>query len=626
MLNRKSWLLKTAFCNTDKPCSRDALSMLAIGGLLYTAMNAFIVFAMPRMSLPFFLQRTWGIDAVKYLPLPLVAGIFSISVLVCVPFVNRNIVRSIDSLVSMNWPAGRKKAIFAVLSVLSIGFFYLLKSKYAFLGDSYLRIDDVVSNRFLITEFGTIFTLHSLYLALHWLFNWDGKAIFVLVSCLCGGAFTYFSLQTADALGKSRFEKAVIFCFYISSGFIQLFCGYVETYPLAVTFLAAFILSSIQWIKNTGTVITPIVCLTAAILCHLLSVLFVPSFLFILIVKGLSSERLRHRRTLAGLLSILCITVICTFSIDMIVKNTYPLFSTSGKGMTLFSFVHSWEFLNGMLLSCGIGLFLLFVLCALCFVKKIKMDVSKQFLLVASVFSITGVFILRLDLGSLDWDVISVSSIVINLCAITVLFDYGRTTSFPSLFKNISITACVFMALHTASFVLVNASDASIKRMKSICLSDPSDLIKSRIPETHLSWIFSRNGLDKESNALLRTAYLNNPKNPRAEYYYANLLINSNVEFDSAFSILMHSCARVPYYMPSHKLAIKIYLNQGNLDSASKYIERVYRIYCVNPMMLSPYISRDELIRYFTVLAQVKTRNNKSEAGKILRTISGMTS
>ena len=133
-------------------------------------------------------------------------------------------------IVHKHIPVSRKEVYFIGISIVSVVLFSMFNMKYAFLGDGLLRLDNVVKNKILLNESGTIFIMHLFYSAAHNVFSLNDSALLKLFSNMCGGLFIYTTLHIADLLGKSVFEKIAFFynvCpLWYPSAFLRI-CGSV---------------------------------------------------------------------------------------------------------------------------------------------------------------------------------------------------------------------------------------------------------------------------------------------------------------------------------------------------------------------------------------------------------------
>ena len=113
------------------------------------------------------------------------------------------------------------------------------------MGDGYFKLENLASGHITRTEPLDGIFHHQLYLLLTALFpNADPSLAYTVPSVVCGGAFIFLILVLADLLGKTSFQKVLIFSLLVTLGSTQLFFGYVESYTTLLVAVTLFTLLS----------------------------------------------------------------------------------------------------------------------------------------------------------------------------------------------------------------------------------------------------------------------------------------------------------------------------------------------------------------------------------------------
>jgi hypothetical protein len=258
----------------------------------FVLLHFLFLFIFPHIfNVPQIFERMWGFHFITYFSFPVIAIFYALALSLCVPFFANLLVESTTHWVTGDFRkllASRKEIIFILIALGTIPLFCLCNAKYGLLGDNLLRVGNVVDNKILPDERGSILILHGVYKLLHGYFYIDGLGSFRMFSNLCGGVFIYLSLRIADELGRTFFEKVIVFLSYISFATIQHFCGYIEVYGCTVMMLTGYLYTSIRCINGKVRLVVPVLCLVLAVWCHLVSLMFVPSIFWSFMRQGLN--------------------------------------------------------------------------------------------------------------------------------------------------------------------------------------------------------------------------------------------------------------------------------------------------------------------------------------------------
>lgn len=479
-----------------------------------------------------------------------------------------------------------------------------------------MKVAHVLEKRLLYNEFGAIYLLHYFYKSLNYLFGFDGKTALVLYSCLSGGLFVLFALFIADELGRTFYQKSSIFLFVVSFGTIQQFCGYIEVYALVSVISAIYIYFSILYINDKVNIILPVLVIFGGSLCHLASMMFIPSLIFLFYAKVLWKAPLfRKKQTI--LLTIFFFLV----AIYLLLKRyasplVLPILKTPDVNFTLFSFTHFWEFFNSQVLASGMGLFLIITLVFIAIRKKAKINLLLWFLGMASLFPLCAIFTFDAILGSADWDILSFPCIVYNVMAIYLLFYlFGEKEQIGNLKYAVTILI-TFMFLHTLPWLLINASDKSIERIQEIVETDPGTYYIGHPPSMVLAELFRLNGLENESLRMFKEAYENYPRDIRAQYNYASALLRKH-DLDTALPILENLYDNYPFYSPPIGALAAVYESQKETDKLIAVLRRLFELYKHQREFVTDYYSRDKLVQLFSLFEDSLLRQYGSDSDEL---------
>ncbi len=132
----------------------------------------------------------------------------------------------------------------------------------------------------------------------------NGLPAVVATSCLSGGVFAAASYLFADAVGRDRAEKIILFLGGVLAGYSVMFLGYVETTQVELATMALFFAAA-AWALRPAAAATNLwrtaVAISAASLvfmAHGAGVLILPAFIYLLVTArgGIEDERGRYLR------------------------------------------------------------------------------------------------------------------------------------------------------------------------------------------------------------------------------------------------------------------------------------------------------------------------------------------
>jgi tetratricopeptide (TPR) repeat protein len=595
----------------DRPEGRNssgnnsaAIPITCVASIVLISLHAIFSFLLPAVTGGPFFKRTWGFDALRYFPLPCIAAFYLIALLVALPPVNRALWRVIDSLYAVlrtKFPPLNRHLAIALFCLATVPVFWAMHSKYALLGDNFLRVINMERGDFLRDECGTIYLLHYFYKLLNLFVPVGAYRAMQIFTYLTGGVLVFLVIKIADEAGIGRFEKIAIVVFYPLFGTIQHFCGYIEDYASAVVLIVAYFYTAQRSLKGRLSPWVTGCMLLVAIVDHLIACMLVPSFIYVLFECRLKKIRFfRDYRAWFGMGLIAATALFIPFK-DFILPRLYPFVRQGDGRMTLFSLIRIREFLNGVTLSSGIGL----ILCVACLCsalrKKITLTPFLNFLIIASVCSAGFLFAFDEHFGSGDWDVYSFSAVPINLLAILLFLHQSREGGRADFRRFAALILIVFLALHTIPWVLVNATDRSIKRIKDVYLTDPATSYLTNPAPMRLGIVFRNNGLPRESDSMFRRAFEIHPEDPRNVYNYIGDLELSN-ELDKALRLNDTLTRKNPDYYLGLKNLFNLASKKGDNTLAFQALVRIFNAYLDNPHAITGRCDPNDLSQDFSML------------------------
>lgn len=423
--------------------------------------------------------RSWGINHLHFLPdefiwIFLAAGLCSIA-LFFEPM--RSTASRLFHEAGYIMDDGRHKW-WLVISLLSLLFFWLLRMPTNLLGDGYTVINNIGGNPPVIfkwSEVGAIKVVHFVSGLLPFEGTELGVYAYAIVSVLSGGVAVFFFLGIAYESAEDRQHRLLIFCLLIFSGWMLLFFGYAENYPILWPFVTAYIYFSLRHIKLKNNLLIPTLLLLVALVLHLQILFFLISYLSLIIARGWGQRMYGQFRMIFKAIIVimgLALLVLFVFKYQSALEfriHFLPL--VTGRPATpdyaLISLTHILDILNEMILLIPLWPLLIFLgwrrLC------KSGRDPINRFLLYFSLGGGILLFILdpRLGMGR-DWDLFALA----GLAPMIMLVRNTHKLNLPSpSYAGISCLALVLMF----PFFAVNLSyQPSIEYMKSMLRLDQS--------------------------------------------------------------------------------------------------------------------------------------------------------
>jgi hypothetical protein len=357
----------------------------------------------------------------------------------------------------------KKYLLFMLAGLFFIPLFWALRTKLFLLGDGYFKLENLPVGRIHLTELLDGVLHHQLYRLLTGISpGMDPSLTYTIPSVLCGGVFVFLILILSDLLGKTTFQKILIFSLLLLLGSIELFFGYVESYTFLLVGLTLFILFSILFVQGKRSVIFSFLALAFSMGIHVSAIVLVPSFLYIIFRKWKNSpDKQPDILSLLSLWGCLALIFLAIWKVFFMpgegnrFEQFLPLVTTPQSNFTMFCGAHFGELVNQLLLVSPVGMILfLFSLYPTLKFKYFK-DPVLNFLLISSFSGLFLIFIYNSRWGSADWDLRSFPGIFLTLFGTLAFIRWG---SGWRRFKNYGLILMAVSLFHTLPWILVNAS------------------------------------------------------------------------------------------------------------------------------------------------------------------------
>ncbi len=533
---------------------------LSIGGAALIIAHILFVFILPGHLEPAFVfARTWGFHFIAYYSKVCRIFIYALLFLSLLPWVSNHVMNAGRLVYNLLSGQGRKQTIFFVLSLASIPVFIAFKCKYGLLGDNFIRVADIVNNRYIDWhDTGIVFALHYFYLTLHGLFNTGGAQALAISTYICGALYVYFAALIADELGTGPFRKVAIFAALTASGVMQLFFGYLEITPQVYTLLAIHLYAVIRYLKERCSVFFPGLTLAFATFCCLAGLFFVPAFAYAVWSRTAEKKPLLRKPWVIGL-SLAFITCLAWYPARRwIIPDCFPLTPQPNNPMAMFSARHFWEYFNGLTLGIGVSVILIPVLLGYSLLKHRAFDGITRFLAVEFLAVAACTFVFNEILGSSDADIYSFPGIIGPLFAMSALLVLFDKQPMHHAARQGAFIFVLFMLMHTTLYIGINASEKSIKRYEDILLTDPASYYIGHPAPLTMSIAYADNGLVSQQIKIARKGCTLYSEDARMYNSLANGLIEADM-IDSAFTIYDQIYDKFPDYIFPFKLMYQAY-------------------------------------------------------------------
>ncbi len=409
----------------------------------------------------------WGLDFLVYMPLT-VRGIFILlAILLFIPGFHRQIGSWVDAFPIALWDGGRRVWVTRTLAVLlAFAAFIALSSARHFLGDGYHLIKELDAGTWKEPHRAPL--TYAAIRALHHAGNslWQtAENTHRVYSYVAGVLYVVLVFPVAGTFGKNKLEKSIVLAFLLTTGYMQLFFGYVENYALYMPGLLLYLLAGLRTLQHRLPLFVPALLLGMLLALHQAFAVFGPSLLY------LAYRVYHHRQDIVRPWKNAAVTVaaLCCAPLSMALflalsgvgfeayagrmggRNFLPIFAQPGIEVQyrIFSISHVLHYLNQQLLAAPAACIALFLVR--------REDLRRQpFLAICTVVSLLFTFIANPESGAArDWDIFSLPALPLTLWAASAFLN--RMPDRPQLFHG-AFLLCGSAVLHTLLWIALNAN------------------------------------------------------------------------------------------------------------------------------------------------------------------------
>lgn len=400
----------------------------------------------------------WGLDLLGYVPGQLISvfllGTAVIALLSCWPAAIRRL--TLDP-----WSPGGRGWCARLLVVGAAGIFFVTwRSQVHLLGDGYLMLRELAM---LVDRTGNeplaLWLVAKLYAALP---GFDAEAVYQLCSYSAGIVYVSLALVMAAVLSSERENRWLVLAVLMTAGYVQLFCGYIETYPPLFSGALLYLLSGVYTLHGRLPLWITSSVLALLMTYHFIAITLVPSLLLVAWLGWQRGYLSRWYQVFGGFAvgPLVVLVVLYGVGVDLFAYATglrgghlLPFFADPDytQAYGVLNGLHLLDLINVQLLAApAVVLVLLGVRGA---VRKKGRD-EQRFFALAGLSCLAFTALANPEIGAFrDWDVLAFPALPLSLWAACGLMR--------SNVKRGRWLICGAAALHTFSWVSVNADAAA---------------------------------------------------------------------------------------------------------------------------------------------------------------------
>jgi tetratricopeptide (TPR) repeat protein len=545
-----------------------------------TGIGCFLLILIHLIASYFPKERLWGLNLLYFLP-PLWKWILVIAaILILMPQVNKAVGGFWNSFHSFKKSKvkSRWRYLRYILFSLAGGVvFWIFRVKTYLLGDSFLRARAI--------NLGGVFSNFTepldfyLHMKISLLLGWDAFRTYAFLSVLAGVIFLFLCQLFADIFGKDNKERWFIILIILTLGSNQLFFGYVESYTLVYVAIFLFIFLSFRYLENKSAILLPVLAFFLALSLHLLSLVLLPSLLYLIYQKRVKrpvTANVKQGRgwiilTIAVILVVAGGTILLQhFNPDRKGLGYYLIFPLGGNQSyySIFSASHLLDLVNHQLLITPIGI-MIGLISILYFWRKIDFkDRIFRFLLILSVCSLAYAFFMDPKLGyPRDWDLFAFTGLGYTILGIYIFIQGGKEIKSKD-FRYVTLALLLASLVSTIPWIYVNASEKkSAERIEYLL---DLDMERSPSGRENLAIYYEQKEewqkeIDQWQKAIAITGSARYMDNLAAAYF-------NNQQYDLALKELEMSLKVDSTFHFTHYGLAEIYIQMGrNEEAISEY-------------------------------------------------------
>jgi tetratricopeptide (TPR) repeat protein len=419
----------------------------------------------------------WGLHFLAFFPTWVTAVFLVVGVMFLIlAFSGTAASRSGQRITALDfWAPGRGSLARSWLLVLvASALFILFRSATHLLGDGYVYLRELP----LVEASGRVRAGHepgSLRLVAaihHYLISHIDSpvAAYRIYSVAAGGLYVLLTVKTARAVAGTLAGRFLTLVLLLIPGYLQLFCGYVETYALIMSATLLYLWLGLQALAASRSFWLPAAILGLSLPLHFSMVALLPSLLVLLWLRGRPPNRAGRLPDWLGLslLPLVAVATLWLLGFDLRaylaeLRNSHllPLRSDPDfyQPYQLLSWSHLGDLLNLLVLVAPAVV--------MAFPVLLRRDTWRGdrslFLLSAVVPGLFMVGLVNPEIGAFrDWDLLALPAVPLTLwTAVAMVNHLDRDPNWERL----ALIVCGAAALHSALWIGVNARpEAAVAR------------------------------------------------------------------------------------------------------------------------------------------------------------------
>ena len=557
---------------SDADQNKSVLIPVAVLAVLLWGLH-FLPFLFPQ-------ARLWGFNHLLFLPLPftfayLFCGLL-LTVVVLFPSL-RNLAARWFETISGLFMGDRYCKRWLLFAVLTLPLFWFLRLTLFVLGDSFAVISNIGGKLPVVYKWSEMGAVYAAYLVSK-LLPFTGLKLgaysYGFISILSGSVAVYFFLAIAYELGRDSTERFFIFCLSIFAGWMFLFFGYAENYPILWPFITGYIYFSIRCLTRKGSLITPAVFLAAVLILHLQGLFFLASFTVLVYYRVAGSSFYRKYKNILWSVTLMAIpaggALFVKLYRESLELRLYIMPFLNGRPATpdywLVSPTHLADIGNQLLLLVPV-IPILIVLNRRGW-RNIIYDKINQFLLWFSLGGLFFLFIIEPKLGmGRDWDLFALSGLapMLLLTRNICLSDSVRKKIYPIL----TVLSLILVLPFLTTYLRYQPAVDGYKYLLNL------DLPRSRSGIGILRDMYKTAGDTAPADSLEQVLVDAFPAHTLVPKAFALI---EEARYDEAMDIVDSIARYEPYSVELMNLRGTIYYRQGKYDSALPDMEKAARM------------------------------------------------
>jgi tetratricopeptide (TPR) repeat protein len=535
----------------------------------------FLPFAMPE-------GRLWGFNHLLFLPSFYTVGYAVLAGLGLLSFITplRTRLSSVIERWGEAYLASERRSVWLVVALAGAALFWFLRVPLPLLGDSATVINNVGSNLPVIlkwTEIGSIKVASVLASLIPVQGIERGEIAYALLSVLSGTACLFFFFLIVRELVADTALRVLAFGICVTGGWMLLFFGYTENYPITWVSICAYLYFSLAYINGRGKLVFAVLFLVISVVLHLMTAVLGLSLLYLLVQRGAGARFYRrYRKAFLIALSIVCIGIGAVFVYRYNQSLTFrihflPLFV--GRPATpyyaIFSPTHIVDIINLFLQAVPIIPFLAAAGIMGWIGNRKERDPLAGFLLAATAGFFLFLFMIDPKLGmGRDWDLFVICAFPTALLLLRLIRPYAkqlRSFIFPLLAVNL---------ICTLPFLAVNLQKTPTIQYFTYLLDQ--DMPRSRPGLTILRTKYQAWGQQDKVDSINQVLVANFPMVTLGEYAYE---LAEKGEYNKALLIADSLYRADPYSLEPYSLRLAINMKRGNYADVQKDIDIISKLH-----------------------------------------------